>query len=501
MSREVGVRSEQPHLLKEKIQGEKGMPVDIVKEIVESGQIARLIPVVADSKKEERATSCLLATFMVVPSFAQEILREVGGPTAKRVKITCYTEVVFKSKGEKKPRPDGLIVVQSGSKTWTAIVESKIGNADLRQDQVETYLDLAKEMRVDAVITISNQFATLPTHHPVPVSKQKLRSVSLYHFSWLSLVSKAILLADSKDVRDIEDHEQGYILDELVRYLRHEASGVTLLTKMGAGWKEVCTDVQQGTTLLKNSSSVEGAVSSWQQLLRYLEIQLSVAISKPVALSLTRTNAKDPERNFASNIDNLIKDHCLRAEFDIPNAAGKLTVSADILRRTINFSMRVDAPKDISRPTASINWLTRQLKSADKLDHLVRVYWPKRIPMTSAPLEQLFEDPSLIVSNGTSEIPSALEVVFVVDLAGKFKGAKTFVEEISSALPRFYKNIGQSLSRWVPKAPKVKDPEVIKDIVPEVDIESSGQAVEGGKAHDEGKTSPVYTSSDLAPKV
>ena len=42
----------------------------------------------------------------------------------------------------------------------------------------------------------------------------------------------------NKEVRDIEDHEQGYILAELVRYLRHEASGVTLLTKMGAGWKE-----------------------------------------------------------------------------------------------------------------------------------------------------------------------------------------------------------------------------------------------------------------------
>lgn len=450
------------------------MTVDVVKTMVESGQVARLIPVVADSKKEERATSSLLATFMVVPSFAQEILAEVGAPTAKRVKITCYTEVVFKSKGDKKPRPDGLIAVQSGNKTWTAIIESKIGTAELRQDQVEIYLDLAKEMGIDAVITISNQFATLPTHHPVSVSKQKTRSVSLFHFSWLSIVSKAILLADSKE---LDDPEQAYILDELVRYLRHDASGVTLLTKMGSGWKDICTEVQQGAILQKGSGHVENAVSSWLQLLRYLEIQLSVAISKPVTLYLSRACAKDPEHNFTSNVEQLLKDHCLKAEFNIPNAAGRLSIAADILRRTINFSMKVDAPKDKSRATASINWLTRQLKSAEQTGLLVRAYWPKRIPMTSASLEQVLDDPSVIVANGTSEIPTALEVVYVVDLAAKFKGAKTFVEEVSEALPRFYENVGQSLEKWIPKAPKVKEPEEVKDIVPEESDERNIQGV------------------------
>jgi hypothetical protein len=34
-------------------------------------EIARLIPTVADSKKEERVTSCLLASFMAVPDFAR----------------------------------------------------------------------------------------------------------------------------------------------------------------------------------------------------------------------------------------------------------------------------------------------------------------------------------------------------------------------------------------------------------------------------------------------
>ena len=39
-----------------------------------SGSRARLIPVVADSKKEERATSVLLTGFMVVPQVGDGVL-------------------------------------------------------------------------------------------------------------------------------------------------------------------------------------------------------------------------------------------------------------------------------------------------------------------------------------------------------------------------------------------------------------------------------------------
>ena len=52
-------------------------------EQIDSGQLARQIPTVADSKKEERATSALLATFMVVPAFAQEVLSSVEAPTGR----------------------------------------------------------------------------------------------------------------------------------------------------------------------------------------------------------------------------------------------------------------------------------------------------------------------------------------------------------------------------------------------------------------------------------
>lgn len=421
---------------------------------IESGQIARLIPTVADSKKEERVTSSLLAAFTIVPSFAEAVLSATGAPFGRRAKISCYTEVVFKSKDKKRPRPDGLLVVTSGSRTWSAIVESKVGIAELRQDQVEEYLDLAREVGADALITLSNQFATLPTHHPVPVSKQKTRFVGLFHFSWLSVLSTAILCSQNKQ---IEDPEQAYILNELVRYLEHDSSGVTAFGGMSKGWKVLCGELLQGAAINGKAEYVQDSVASWHQLLRYLCIRLSVAIGKPVNIYLSRARASDPAVHFDEDVARLLKDSCLHAEFEVPDAASRLSFSADILRRTINLSMKLDAPRDKTRVTAPINWLTRQLKAEGVAELTIRAYWPKRIPMTSAPLSQILDDPMTLVPPNVTDLPVSFEVLRVIDLAARFRGSKTFVEDAEKAFPEFYADVGQRLTRWVPQPPKVKD--------------------------------------------
>ncbi|MFC1684705.1 hypothetical protein ACFL0R_04430, partial [Pseudomonadota bacterium] len=111
---------------------------------IRSGSKARLIPVVADSKKEERATSVLLSTFMLVPQFAESILTEVGAKVGQRSEIVCYTEISFDDKELNNLRPDGLIVITRGTQSWSALVETKVGNNALCKEQIEDYLTLAK---------------------------------------------------------------------------------------------------------------------------------------------------------------------------------------------------------------------------------------------------------------------------------------------------------------------------------------------------------------------
>lgn len=426
---------------------------DII-EFIKQGSKARLIPVVADSKKEERATSVLLSSFMIIPSYAESVLADAGAKIGKRSEIKCYTEIIFSDKEIEMFRPDGLIVITSGSKSWSALVEAKIGNNDLSKEQIENYLDVAKAVGADALITISNQFATIPTHHPVSVSKTKIKTVDLYHFSWMSLLSKAIVMSNSQS---LADREQAIVLKELVRYLSHTSSGVSPINSMGVKWKTVCDSVQQGAAISKSSDDAVEVVQSWQQLFRYLAIELSMATGSKVDVVLSRAHIKEPEVRLKSDIQLLITKNTLMGELSVPNAAGNIIVLADVARRTVTISTRLDAPADRSRPVAAINWLTRQLKDRQPLTGtLVRAGWPGRVPDTQNSYESVLSDSSVIVPEGMKEIPKYLEILTVCDLGAKFKGTKVFVESMIDLVPKFYKDIGENLSKWVPPAPKIK---------------------------------------------
>ncbi len=108
------------------------------------------------------------------------------------------------------------------------------------------------------------------------------------------------------------------------------------------------------------------------------------------------------------------------------------------------------------------------------------------------------ENPSIIIPSGISELPTFLEVIRVVDLAARFKGAKTFVEDSSKEFPLFYQDVGQHLSKWVAKAPKVKESEPVESSIPTI-FSGSNEVVlteHGGSVSvSMGESSPLGDSS------
>lgn len=313
----------------------------------------------------------------------------------------------------------------------------------------------------------------------------KLRNVDLYHFSWLSIISKAVLLIDNED---IHDNEQAYILNELVRYLNHDYSGVTIFTRMHADWSKVCRLKQQGTTLTKGSEILENTVASWQQLLKFLSIELSMKIRQPVDVYLTRARKKDVGLSFQEDCNQLVGESFLSAEFYIPNAAANISITADFLRKIIKISMRLDAPKDKSMATASINWLTRQLKYKDLTkDVIMTAHWPKRISETTNKIPNIIENPKVLIPENVRELPTSFELSRIIVLNTRFKGVKTFVEDATREFPLFYNDVGQHLSKWVAKAPKVKEPKVKKSSVTNIISKDSeiDPSIEIGDMHDD----------------
>lgn len=113
----------------------------------------------------------------------------------------------------------------------------------LDDGQVQRYLQIARDNEIDAVVTLSNQFAARPAHTPVNAPKALTKRVSLYHWSWKTILTEAILL-QTRDA--VPDPDQAFILREFVRFLSHNSVGVSGFERMPAPWRDAVTLVKSG---------------------------------------------------------------------------------------------------------------------------------------------------------------------------------------------------------------------------------------------------------------
>ena len=107
-----------------------------------------------------------------MPDFGHALLVPLGAPKGR---ISSYAEGQLKDAAGKTHIPDGAVVVERGKTTWTALVEVKTSNAELKPEQVNAYLERARENRFDVVLTISNQITNSPADCPVDVTSASSR--------------------------------------------------------------------------------------------------------------------------------------------------------------------------------------------------------------------------------------------------------------------------------------------------------------------------------------
>lgn len=445
-------------------------------DFLSQGNPARLIPSIADSKKEERATSIFLAALMSVHEFRKAMMQSINQRIGTRTKLEAWTEIVFKdekpSNQQKTPddRPDGLIIFDTGRKKWHALIEAKVGNNEVSEDQLLKYIKQAKEHGLDAVITITNQFVALPTHHPVEVPKKYLRSVEIFHWSWTYIATQAqLLLRQNK----IESQDQRFILHEVVKYLEDPNSGKMGFTSMNREWKNIVQSAFSNSKLIKTSDEVINTVSSWHQEQRELCLQMWPLVGEKVSVKLPRAHRNDPKQRIADDSEQLVNEHLMTSIIDIPNAAADMVLTVDVARKSITCGMRLDAPKDKKSSSAKVNWLTRQLPMREKKDLRIRAIRKGQAQDTDKPVEEVRQDPTLLEAGSTDSQPISFEVFISLDLGGKFSGNRVFIEQLESLVPHFYENAGQYLKAWVVPAPRVKRAE--KEPEEETEAQTTGE--------------------------
>lgn len=417
----------------------------------ESWHQARLIPTSGINGAEEqegRATSALLAVMTAVREFGRVLTQPLGAPAGR---VETFIEVPFLL-GEHKYFPDGLIRVTRGTKSWEALVEVKTGGNCLATEQVEAYLDVAREQGFDAVLTISNEIPAVPGQHPTPVDKRKLRKVSLFHYSWSDILSEAVI---QKEHRGVADPDQAWILGELIRYLEHPRSGALEFDDMGPSWVSVRDSVNAATLRATDKGAPEVA-ARFDALLRYASLRLGRQLGTEVVPALSRKELTDPALRSQTLVSALASAGTLAGAIRIPDTVGQLTVTADLRAGKVTCAVDVDAPRE-GRATTRVNWLLRQLKNAPETLRIEAFVWHGRGAGAAELLRDAREQPALLVSDPKRELRSFRLALTVPMGSKRGRGRNSFIDSVLDAIDSFYAEVMQNLKAWAPTPPRLRE--------------------------------------------
>ena len=400
-------------------------------------------------EQEMRATSALLSVLGAVDEFGRTILRQRFGAPAGP--IEAFIEVPLEMADGKVVRPDGLIRVRRGRRTWVALIEVKTGTSELDRAQIEAYLDAARERGFDAVVTISNQIVPATGNHPVEVDRRKLRRVELHHVSWVALLTEAVI---AHDHRGIADPEQAWILGELIAYLEHPNSGAMEFGDMGPHWTAVRDGARAGT-LGQNDDGVSDVVTRWDELSRYLCLHLGRELGADVQQVLSRRDRTDVAGRQARLTKALAEEGILECTLRVPGAVADIDIRADLKTRTIAAWLSVDSPAD-GRSRTRVNWLVRQLRAEAPGDVRVDTSFESRSTTTSALLETLIDRPDEALLEDRHIGPRRFRVTLTRDMGmARGTGARSFIGSITALLDEFYRTVTQNLEAWKPSAPRL----------------------------------------------
>jgi hypothetical protein len=322
----------------------------------------------------------------------------------------------------------------------------------LAPDQVNNYLNVARDQGFDAVITISNEIA-VGDRHPCDGVRQRANSkVRLAHCSWTEILAQAVR---TKVHRGVDDPEQAWILGELIRYLEHPASGALAFDDMGSTWTAGRDAAREGT-LLKSSPEARDIAQRWDQLIRFAALRLGSDTGADVQAVVAKAHA-DPRTRLGYLTENLATHGLLDATIKVPGAGGNLEVSADLRARQIAVDTTVQAPTDRGS-RGRVTWLIRQLDPDAAGDVLIEA-WPRnaRQPIT-ATLAEASANREVLLDEDRREI-LRFRLVKRAEMGRNRKdGGRSpgFVGSVTSLIDGFYATVVQQIVPWTARPPQTR---------------------------------------------
>ncbi|WP_108801537.1 hypothetical protein [Aquimarina sp. Aq107] len=418
---------------------------------VQSGQIkiqqAKLIPTLKTGD-EMALTSIFLSTIRLVKEYRDGIFKSIK--LSRAGKAYYYTETCFPDISSS--RIDGLIiVVTKGIITDAVFFEMKNKNNGIDLKQVEDYLSISKSLKVNKLVTVSNEFVADSTHSPV---KAKVpRNISLYHFSWTYLITKGRLLLFKNDLR-IQDNDQVEIMSEALHYFESSVSGISGFIQMKAGWKELAESIRAQKALKQSDYFIEEAVLSWYEE----EKDMALLLSRKLGV-LVKSSSKNKD-SVKNDIKKVIKDNYINGELVIKNAASDIKLMVEFERRIVSMSVKLTPPLDRGNK-AKITWIGKQLENCKKKNDTLFSKLEKEliieadIKYAKANIKvKLSEFDELIELTKDKEI-QGFKITLNRGFGAGFASVKKFIVLIDNMVLEYYEGIVQYVSTWTRPTPKI----------------------------------------------
>lgn len=380
-----------------------------------------------EKKPERRLLSVFLALLDTVPLLRGKILEHCNYRSGRSCQYFSVMEPSYLSHKYLDGRPDGLISCTRGTNAWSALVEAKAGNSEIRPDQIQGYCELASQLDIPAVISISNQFGKDHVELPYHLSPQKRKKREVYHFAWAELRTLIVTYLD--ELSELNNAEKS-IINHALRFMWSDESGITTYDAMPANWPKF---VQSSGTELgfgTNTSGVTEIVHGWQQERRDLLAKLILATRKEISIKHAGGARTDPETRVKYERNLLANEYLLQSIYVFKQSKAELHILSNL--RGLKTSVALDfLPPENKKAKASVSWLIKAVEPFLSKNVVVSFDWKGRADDTTLPLEKLMAEPS-IAYEGQSDAPKTIRLIREVHDVRRFKSRTKLIEDLES---------------------------------------------------------------------
>ena len=434
-------------------------------------QEARLIPI--GNKDDEMALATVfLSSLTLIKEFKNIIHEQIN--LTKTGRIYCFTEVSFPRifPDDDKKRFDGLLIVVSNGKIKNSVIfEMKSKSEKINKNQIECYLKMAEKLKVDKLVSISNQFVTTPTDYPEDIISKK---VELYHLSWKLIQTLGEILFLNNDL-NIADIDQQNIMKEILRYFK-TCSGVQSFDKMNPAWKDVVQSLSSSQVIdTKLNEQYKSIIDDWTQEEKDLALKLSLKLSKQTYTPVICDNKESKIERYSKLIGDT---RSLSSIFKIKNAISPLSLTLDLRLRKIIQEMSLTIPEESNakKLTYARKFLLKAQKNNTEIFNNIQNDIIIILRIKGKKVDRIFNCNDFLDKDKT-EVSKELQIkkidiVMESDLGNKITQNTKIISFLEERVLEFYTIVMQYFENWKkpsPKIPKIETTEEIFNTTTELD--------------------------------